>query len=391
MDAVFVGVMVLLILFQIPRGNEYLKAGAADTSPSSPERCTHPGASVCLPLRHAHGRVRRIDAVLRCSTEPSWSREFWQSGASSGTRLFLLGRCCEVLGLQSEFDPRDSGRPVGGVHRRVADRQGIQHSGRSGRADHVIGAAAQQLDASSAAAPQPDPRSKGPLMTDVTPTGPMAGKTVLVTGGTAGIGKATALGLATMGAHLAITGRDRARTEDAAREIRAAGGGPVGRVRRGPVLPVGGAAAGGRGAPASAGSMCWSTTSVATGTPGTSPPTGSSAPSPSTISRRSCSPTCSSTGCSRAPLRAWSRSRPTRRRWGASTSTTSRASGRYSGARAYNQSKLANVLFTYELARRLRGTAVTANALHPGVVRTSFGAEDPAVVQRLFIPFLRPS
>jgi retinol dehydrogenase 14 len=60
----------------------------------------------------------------------------------------------------------------------------------------------------------------------------------------------------------------------------------------------------------------------------------------------------------------------------------------YSGARAYNQSKLANVLFTYELARRLRNTSVTANALHPGVVRTSFGAEDPAVVQRLFIPFL---
>ena len=60
----------------------------------------------------------------------------------------------------------------------------------------------------------------------------------------------------------------------------------------------------------------------------------------------------------------------------------------YSGARAYNQSKLANVLFTYELARRLQATSVTANALHPGVVRTSFGAEDPAVVQRLFIPFL---
>ena len=50
----------------------------------------------------------------------------------------------------------------------------------------------------------------------------------------------------------------------------------------------------------------------------------------------------------------------------------------YKGQRAYNQSKLANVLFTYELARRLEGTGVTATVLHPGVVRTSFGHEDPA-------------
>jgi retinol dehydrogenase-14 len=62
----------------------------------------------------------------------------------------------------------------------------------------------------------------------------------------------------------------------------------------------------------------------------------------------------------------------------------------YSGARAYNQSKLANVLFTYELARRLRATSVTANALHPGVVSTAFGAEDPGGVQRLLVPFMRP-
>ena len=53
---------------------------------------------------------------------------------------------------------------------------------------------------------------------------PMAGRTVLVTGATSGIGRATALGLATMGAHVAITGRDRERTEDAASEIRMAGG-----------------------------------------------------------------------------------------------------------------------------------------------------------------------
>lgn len=62
----------------------------------------------------------------------------------------------------------------------------------------------------------------------------------------------------------------------------------------------------------------------------------------------------------------------------------------YSGGRAYNQSKLANVLFTYELARRTAGMSVTANVLHPGVVRTSFGAEDPATFQRLATPLLRP-
>ncbi len=47
--------------------------------------------------------------------------------------------------------------------------------------------------------------------------------------------------------------------------------------------------------------------------------------------------------------------------------------GRYRGFRAYNQSKLAMVLFTYELARRLEGTGVTANCVHPGVVVTNLG------------------
>lgn len=46
----------------------------------------------------------------------------------------------------------------------------------------------------------------------------------------------------------------------------------------------------------------------------------------------------------------------------------------YKGAKAYSQSKLATVHFTYELARRLEGTGVTANCLHPGVVGTNFGS-----------------
>jgi len=60
----------------------------------------------------------------------------------------------------------------------------------------------------------------------------------------------------------------------------------------------------------------------------------------------------------------------------------------WSGQRAYNQSKLANVLFTYELARRLRGTGVTATVLHPGIVRSGFGAEDPGGIQRFITPFM---
>jgi NAD(P)-dependent dehydrogenase (short-subunit alcohol dehydrogenase family) len=64
---------------------------------------------------------------------------------------------------------------------------------------------------------------------------------------------------------------------------------------------------------------------------------------------------------------------------------------RYRAFRVYGQSKLANLLFTYELSRRLRGTGVTANALHPGVVATGFGQTyggSMAVLIRMARPFL---
>jgi NAD(P)-dependent dehydrogenase (short-subunit alcohol dehydrogenase family) len=52
----------------------------------------------------------------------------------------------------------------------------------------------------------------------------------------------------------------------------------------------------------------------------------------------------------------------------------------YKGWRAYAQSKLADILFTYELARRLEGTGVTANALHPGFVATNFGRNNAGII-----------
>jgi retinol dehydrogenase-12 len=56
---------------------------------------------------------------------------------------------------------------------------------------------------------------------------------------------------------------------------------------------------------------------------------------------------------------------------------------RYSGWLVYGQSKLANLLFTYELARRVAGTGITVNALHPGGVASSFGRNQPGLLTKL--------
>jgi NAD(P)-dependent dehydrogenase (short-subunit alcohol dehydrogenase family) len=221
-------------------------------------------------------------------------------------------------------------------------------------------------------------------------TGPMSERTVVVTGSSGGIGKATALRLAQMGATIAVTGRSQTRTDAAANEIRETTGTQVHaftadlssqvEVRRVaaelldtlPNIDVLVNNAGGY----------WNTRHVtADGLE-------------RTFAINHLAPFLL-TALLLDRLKASEDGRVV------TVASNAQAMGRiafndlqgeqnYSGARAYNQSKLANILFTHELARKLHGTTVTANALHPGVVRTSFGAKDPGRAQRLFVPVARP-
>src|SRR6266567_2464993 len=222
----------------------------------------------------------------------------------------------------------------------------------------------------------------------------MAGKSVLVTGGTGGIGKATAIGLAALGARVGITGRDQARAAAAAAGIRAATGNPAvdvfaadmsvqAEVRRlaaqvadtYPRLDVLVNNVGG----------FWAHRHVTAD--GLERTFALNHLAPFLLTNLLLDRLTSS-----APARV------------VTVSSGASSMGRldfddlqgaraYSGQRAYNDSKLANVMFTNELARRLEGSGVTANSLHPGVVRTDFGAEDQArlftVVSKLVLPFLK--
>jgi retinol dehydrogenase 14 len=225
----------------------------------------------------------------------------------------------------------------------------------------------------------------------MTTTSSMAGKTVLITGGTGGIGKATAIGLASMGARVGMTGRDRPRAEAAATSIaRESGNAAVDvfvadmssqtEVRRlaGDVLAayprldvlinnVGG---------------FWAHRHVtADGLE-------------HTFALNHLAPFL----LTDLLLERLTASAPARI---VTVSSGAQSMGRidfddlmgeraYSGQRAYNQSKLANVMFTYELARRLQGTGVTATVLHPGVTSTGFGGEDLTRGWGPLIAVLRP-
>jgi NAD(P)-dependent dehydrogenase (short-subunit alcohol dehydrogenase family) len=62
---------------------------------------------------------------------------------------------------------------------------------------------------------------------------------------------------------------------------------------------------------------------------------------------------------------------------------------KYSGLPVYSMTKLANVMFTYELAKRLQGTGVTANVLHPGRVNSGFGDNAQSPFMRFVMSALK--
>jgi NAD(P)-dependent dehydrogenase (short-subunit alcohol dehydrogenase family) len=219
----------------------------------------------------------------------------------------------------------------------------------------------------------------------------MAGKTVLITGGTSGIGRATAIGLAELGARVAIAGRNLGRVEAAAAEIRLATGNPdvdafgadlssQAEVRRlaaqvldaSPRLDVLVNNVGG----------FWATRHVTT----------------DGLERTFALNHLAAFLLTELLLDRLKASAPARvvmvssgaQSIGTIDFDDLQGERKYSGQTAYNQSKLASVMFTYELARRLAGTGVTATVLHPGVVSTGFGAEDPSRIFKLIVPLYRP-
>ncbi len=219
----------------------------------------------------------------------------------------------------------------------------------------------------------------------------MIGKTVLITGGTGGIGRAAAVGLASMGARVGITGRDRARAERAAAAIALESGNPavdvfvadmssqteVRRLAREvisayPRLDVLLNNVGG----------FWAHRHVTAD--GLEHTFALNHLAPFLLTSLLLERLMAS-----APARVVTVSSGAQN-MGKIDFDDLMGERKYSGQRAYSQSKLANVMFTYELARRLEGTGVTATALHPGVTRTAFGAEDPARAMAPIIAALRP-
>ncbi len=217
----------------------------------------------------------------------------------------------------------------------------------------------------------------------------MRGMVCVVTGATSGIGRETAVGLAALGADVLLVGRDAARGEAALKEARAQGGGgetvflkadfsSQGEVRRladevrtrYPQVDV---------LVNNAGGVCSERRLTADGIE-------------QTFAVNHLAPFLL-TGLLRDRLTDGSRivtvSSEAHRMPKTLDFDNLQGERRYKPLFAYGVSKLANVLFTYELARQFQGTATTATCLHPGVVRTGIWTESRGLL-RLVVTLAKP-
>jgi NAD(P)-dependent dehydrogenase (short-subunit alcohol dehydrogenase family) len=220
----------------------------------------------------------------------------------------------------------------------------------------------------------------------------MGGKVALVTGGTSGIGKATALALAAMGADVVVVGRDRGRGEKAAEEIRARTGARVDLAladlsSQAEVREL-----------AEEFERRYDRLDVLVNNAGLVQSTRTETPDglESTFAINHLAPFM----LTNLLLDMLKESAPSRvvtvsseaERWGNIDFDDLQSKKKYRGFPVYGMTKLANIMFTYELAERLEGTGVTATCMHPGAVNTRFGTNNSGpmtILFRAFKPFMR--
>ncbi len=224
-------------------------------------------------------------------------------------------------------------------------------------------------------------------------SGGMSGKVVLITGGTSGIGRAAATALAAMGAEVVVTGRDRERGEAALEEIRRKAGSENVSLMLADLAvqsEVRGLAKGFRESHDRLDVLVNNAGVVLTER--TETPDGLEA----TLAINHLAPFLLTNLLldllkKSAPSRVITVSSEARR--GAKIDFDDLQSERnYRGFPVYGMTKLANILFTYELAERLRGTGVVANCVHPGAVNTNFAQNNRGpmtLLFRAFKPFMR--
>jgi NAD(P)-dependent dehydrogenase (short-subunit alcohol dehydrogenase family) len=220
----------------------------------------------------------------------------------------------------------------------------------------------------------------------------MDGKVALVTGGTSGIGKATAMALAAMGADVVVVGRDRQRGERAAAEIRAQTGSRVDLALADLASQAGvrELAEGFKGR--------YDRLDVLINNAGLVQSTRTESPDglETTLAINHLAPFL----LTNLLLDTLKESAPSRvvtvsseaERWGNIDFDDLQSKNKYRGFPVYGMTKLANIMFTYELAERLEGTGVTATCMHPGAVNTRFGTNNRGpmtILFRAFKPFMR--